>query len=154
MFGNHWHLQRYGPMIDCIPDNTGEQCLNCGWQKPERIKGWPRRNCQNSPDLKPAADKLGLPDPIPPSMAQHLAAWLAAGMPERTAEEQQTIAANGCESRRENGICNALGCNGSNKTIKCEWLIRMQTANCPKNHFGSNREAARQELATALAASP
>lgn len=32
--------------MDCIPDNAGVCCVNCGWQKPDKIKCWPRRNCK------------------------------------------------------------------------------------------------------------
>lgn len=137
-------------MIDCIPDTTGK-CIYCGW-KWKRDTPFPHRNCTNPPDLRPAADKLGLPDPIPPGMAHELLAWMAAGMPERPEEQRQAIAANGCESRREDGICNAYGCAGGRKRIRCEWLARMEGAgNCPKGFFGDPRRAVAAEIEAAKA---
>ena len=38
-------------MIDCLPDPTESFCTACGWKKPERIKGWPRRNCGKQPSM-------------------------------------------------------------------------------------------------------
>ncbi len=66
--------------IDCQPNSTGTYCVNCGWRWKYPIRGWPKRNCPNSPDLRPAADTLGLPDPIPPGMAQTVAKY-AVGQP-------------------------------------------------------------------------
>jgi hypothetical protein len=36
-------------MTDCHPDPTERFCIHCGWKKPERIVGWPRRNCSQQP---------------------------------------------------------------------------------------------------------
>lgn len=135
--------------MDCIADNTKKECVQCGWLKPEKIVGWPHRNCSNPPNIRPAADRLGLPDPIPPGMAQYLGVWLAAGMPERTEEERAAIAGNGCESRRADGCCNALGCANGTKIIRCEWLAGMATGNCPKGLFGDGRRAVKEEIAQA-----
>jgi hypothetical protein len=139
-------------MIDCIPDTTGKKCIHCGWVKPEKIKGWPRRNCQKSPDLEPAAARLGLTLDDCQSFAPQLYQWMKAGYPERPESERAAIAATPCESRREDGICRATGCNGNGKTIKCEWLARMKTSNCPGKMclFGDKRAAVRAEIQKAV----
>lgn len=123
-------------MIDCLPNSEGDLCVNCGWIKPAKIKGWPHRNCPRSPDLAPAAAKLGLTPEQAVPFHREIAQWIAAGMPERTAEEQAAIAATPCESRREDGICDALGCkSGANKSIKCAYLAQMATQSCPLGKF-------------------
>jgi len=66
---------------DCIPNADKSACLACGWKKPERIKGWPRRNCGTQPDLEPAAKRLGLTlADVGPSTSRMLAQY-AAGQP-------------------------------------------------------------------------
>jgi hypothetical protein len=98
--------------------------------------------CTNSPDLRSAADKLGLPDPIPPGLAPLLAKWLVAGYPER--ENWQDVEyLVPCQYRSRDygkeGICNAWGCKNSGpKVIRCEWLYRMATASCPKQLFSAH----------------
>ena len=46
-----------GSMTDCIPNADGTACINCGWKKPAKINGWPRRNCGKlggeNPDQSP-----------------------------------------------------------------------------------------------------
>ena len=79
-------------VIDCIPDNTGVRCVYCGWEWTRLdICAWPRRNCPASPDLLPAAQRLGL-TLLLPAFTRRLAEWLAVGMPERSADEQARIA--------------------------------------------------------------
>lgn len=36
--------------MDCVANATGTACLKCGWIKPAKIKGWPRRNCRKPPE--------------------------------------------------------------------------------------------------------
>jgi hypothetical protein len=38
------------PVFDCVPNHNETVCSVCGWKKPERIIGWPRRNCPKSPN--------------------------------------------------------------------------------------------------------
>lgn len=45
-------------MIDCVSDASGKSCLNCGWVKPEKIVGWPRRNCPASTGLGDTIAKI------------------------------------------------------------------------------------------------
>ncbi len=66
--------------MDCIPNKSGTICINCGWQWKLYPDPWPHHNCTNSPKLRPAADKLGLPDPLPPGLSQTVARY-AAGQP-------------------------------------------------------------------------
>lgn len=123
-------------MINCIPDTTGKVCVNCGWQW-TRDTPFPHRNCPRSPDLKPAAAKLGLTE-WPPALAQLLAQWLVAGCPERSEEEVRRIrnTADGVRCDNADGFCTVTGCDKGEKKIKCEWLARMATASCPKSFFG------------------
>lgn len=32
-------------MSYCLPNADASACARCGWCKPARIKGWPRRDC-------------------------------------------------------------------------------------------------------------
>lgn len=64
--------------MDCIPGDNNI-CVVCGWKW--KGKGpFPHRNCTNPPDLRPAANALGLPDPLLPSLVQTVAKH-AAGQP-------------------------------------------------------------------------
>jgi|GEM_PF-2749401 len=43
----------------CKPDSSETYCIQCGWHKPLRIDGWPRRNCPNAPGAPPRAKGSG-----------------------------------------------------------------------------------------------
>lgn len=138
-------------MIDCIPDAGGKTCIHCGWQW-KRDTPFPRRNCSHAPNLVPAAARLGLTlDGIPAGMHQRLAAWMAHGHPERTAAERAAIATTPCDSRKEDGRCNATSCSGNTKKLHCAFLARLATESCPKGIFGDGRAAVRREIAAATA---
>lgn len=66
-------------MIDCIPSPTKESCVFCGEEWVNDPNGF-YRTCKKSPNLRLAANKLDLPDPLPPGMAQTVAKY-AAGQP-------------------------------------------------------------------------
>ena len=42
-------------MIDCLPNADATACTRCGWVKPAKIKGWPRRNCPQAIDAAEVA---------------------------------------------------------------------------------------------------
>lgn len=73
-------------------------------------------------------------------------------MQERDAAEVARLTTAECESRRDDGMCNALGCKNGEKKIRCEWLARMATENCPKGHFGDARAAIQQQIREAVEA--
>ena len=72
----------------CVSDDTGNVCVHCGWVKRDTINGWPRRNCSNAPDFRPAAEQLGIPEKDRGPYMHALATWQAEGMPERDEDEQ------------------------------------------------------------------
>jgi hypothetical protein len=74
-------------MIDCIPDPSQTKCIHCGWVKSEKIKSWPRRNCPRSPNLEPAAKRLGLTLADCQGFHQELNIWQNHGYPTRTESE-------------------------------------------------------------------
>ncbi len=119
-------------MTDCISDSTGKRCINCGWQW-KRDTPFPRRNCDNPPDLRPAMSKLEWTGAIPPGMAPRLAKWIAEGMPERDAEEVDRLWHAPCDDRRNSGMCGKIGCTKAAKGyhVACLWLARMATESCP-----------------------
>lgn len=139
-------------MIDCIFQPNADnhlQCIQCGWvyprPAPDDPAKYPRRNCTNPPDLKEAAERLGVAsDPILPGMTQYLARWKADDYAER--DDWRELSAAPCESRREDGVCNAIGCKDGEKRIRCEWLARMTVGNCQRGCFGDNRVVLRQEI--------
>jgi hypothetical protein len=102
-------------MFYCIPNAEKTACVNCGWQwtRPD-ICEWPRRNCPKSPDLLPAAERLGLTLDQCQPFIQQLATWMAAGYPERTPEEQADHAAmcQVCEHYGEAVTFPTVCCNG------------------------------------------
>lgn len=119
-------------MIDCLPDARGKSCLNCGWVKPEKIEGWPRRNCAKSPNLLPAAERLGLTLDECQPFIQQLAAWMAAGYPERTEAEQSACkeVCDGCPDHaavEDRCQCNSCSSRGQQLTIP----RRLATWKCP-----------------------
>jgi hypothetical protein len=120
-------------MTDCIPNADQTACINCGWIKPERIKGWPRRNCPASPALLPAAARLGLSLDDVGHYAQALAKWTAAGFPTREQAEVVRIEAEicrPCENYR-NGRCAKCGCRVTASSIAIVSKIKMATEHCP-----------------------
>ena len=138
-------------MIKCIPDKSGRFCVNCGWKWKFPERGWPRRDCPQSPDLRPAADALNLPFPIPPGMAQHLAAWVANGEtpPEELAARDAICTL--CDDKRPLGMpasegdtCNskAKGCGGSGYRPPLSVMQRLPTFRCPAGKWPGDVEKA------------
>jgi len=119
-------------MIDCIPNTTESVCIHCGWKKPERIKGWPKRNCPKSPDLQPAAERLGISLADMGHYAHALARWTAAGFPARDQAEVERCEAIcvACEHYR-NGRCKKCGCCISKNRVAVLNKAKMATETCP-----------------------
>ena len=123
-------------MIDCTPDTTGKVCVNCGWTW-SRDRPFPRRNCPQSPDLHPAADRLGVPFATIGRYAQALAAWIAAGIPERTPEEQAACmaACHGCEYGTPKPQCRAGGCASVDHRPDLVSCWKIATWHCPEKKW-------------------
>ncbi len=143
----------YSLMMDCVPDTAKKRCINCGWQW-KRDTPFPRNECTNPPDLRPAADKLGLPDPIPPGMAQWLAVWVADGCPELSQEEldaRDAVCIN-CDDKRPRGwgfhddrdTCNSKvkGCGGGGYRPPLSVMLRLPKFRCPARKWPGDIEKA------------
>ena len=85
-------------------------------------------------DFEKAAERLGIGNwPITGRLAKLVAAWQAAGYPERTPEEAQQLALLPCEKRRPSGLCEQAGCGKTpDVTVYCHWIARLATARCPR----------------------
>jgi hypothetical protein len=142
-------------MADCLSDPTGQFCLNCGWKKPERIKGWPRRNCGVQPDLAPAAARLGLTLADVGHYAQALARWTAAGFPVREQSEVERIEREICRpcekyvngSWMMGGRCVRCGCRVNTKMALVN-KIAMATETCPLSKWPGDPTADKPSPAT------
>ena len=117
--------------IDCIPDTTDKRCVNCAWQW-KRDTPFPRHNCTNPPDLRPAAATLGITADNIKHYVHALARWTAAGMPTREQAEVKRLEAicRECEHYRK-GRCAKCGCCVSKSRVAVLNKIKMATENCP-----------------------
>lgn len=79
--------------------------------------------------------------PVPVTLTQHLAVWLANGMVERPDWESRWRAP--CEDRRPSGMCGRIECLDKAKVVACKWLVMMSTADCPAGKFAAIRQAER-----------
>jgi len=124
-------------MIDCLPDPTESFCIHCGWKKPERIVGWPRRNCSKSPDLAPGAERLGVSLSDVTHYAQAVATWTAAGFPVREQAEVERIEADLCRPCEKyiDGRCKQCGCQVTASSIPLLNKIKMATESCPQGKW-------------------
>lgn len=118
--------------MDCKPDNGGRKCVVCGWVWNHPNHPFPRRNCDNPPDLRPAASALGISTANIKHYVQALARWTAASMPTRNqaeVERLETICV-ACEHYR-NGRCARCGCCVNKSRVAVRNKIKMATENCP-----------------------
>ncbi len=124
-------------MIDCLPDTTETACLNCGWIKPEKIVGWPRRNCSRSPDLQPAAERLGVTLADAAHYFQALARWTAAGFPVREQAEVERIEREICRPCEEyrDGRCAKCSCQVNSTSWALATKLKMKTEVCPLGYW-------------------
>ncbi len=122
----------------------------CEWVDPIKSDKPPRRNCPASPDLRPAAEKLGIEWKDVPHYAQALAKWTAAGFPTRSQEEVARclrICKGNCEPSDEirvckkpcehysKGRCKLCRCNVNLSRFALVNKIRMGTENCPEGKW-------------------
>ena len=128
-------------MADCSFNSDGPpwQCEQCGWiyardDKPIMSDKPPRVNCPNPPNLKPAAEKLGIKLDDIPHYAQALARWLAAGFPVRTQAEVHRILREHCNETCEayvKGKCRLCRCNVTASRFAVANKVKMATESCP-----------------------
>jgi hypothetical protein len=133
----------------CEPHSDTDRCVYCG----KRCRFWrngkrPPRNCTNPPSLRPAADTLCLPNPIPKGMAQHLAVWLSQGdtPPEEMAARDAICVM--CDAKRPLGTpvfndvdkCNSIakGCGGSGYRPPLCVMQRLPSFRCPASKWPGN----------------
>jgi hypothetical protein len=120
-------------MIDCLPNADNTACVNCGWKKPEKITGWPHRNCPQSTDLQPAAKRLGVSLSDVSHYAQALARWTVAGFPVRDQTEVERIERELCRpcEKYVEGRCKTCGCRVTSSSLAVANKIKMATESCP-----------------------
>lgn len=121
-------------MTDCLPNVDATACIHCGWVKPEKIATWPRRNCPRSPDLAPAAARLGVSLADVGHYAQALARWTAAGFPTRLQAEIERIEAEHCRpcDAYLAGRCSECGCRVTTSGLAVANKIAMATESCSR----------------------
>lgn len=131
---SRWDLHFRGVMmaLNCVLLPGASRCQNCGWKYKYPNRRWPNRNCDNPPDLRPAADKLGITTNNIKHYARALARWTAAGMPTREQAEVERLEAvcRACEHYRK-GRCTKCGCCVSKSRAAWRNKIKMATENCP-----------------------
>jgi hypothetical protein len=126
-----------GDMLECdfqMSDGLWK-CKWCNAVYPKPVLKPPRCDCPKSPDLQDPARYLGIPPKELPLYDHLLRAWIIAGKPERTPEEQGEILelCDQCDLSG-GGECNAT-CRGCKKkgpapALKLSVLVRMATAHC------------------------
>jgi len=90
-------------------------------------------SCRNNPpDLRPAAEKLGISTADIKHYAHALACWVAAGMPTRkqTEVEQLEVICQKCEHYRK-GRCAKCGCCVNKSRVAVHNKIKMGSEHCP-----------------------
>ena len=109
------------------------KCAQCQYEHPKPLKELPfRPHCPNSPDLQPAAERLGISLADMGHYAHALARWTAAGFPTRDQAEVERIEAIcvACEHYR-NGRCKKCGCCVNKSRMAVLNKIKMATESCP-----------------------
>jgi hypothetical protein len=120
-------------MTNCIPKQDTRLCINCG-----KLCRTENRNCSASPDLAPAAEKLGVPFESIGRYAQIVAQWQAAGCQE-LAPEQAAARKAECETCEFNGeACGskASGCGGTVHRPPLKVMQQIPTCRCPEKKPG------------------
>ena len=148
-------------MIDCIPDFSGTTCVNCGWIKPVKIKGWPHRNCPQSPDLQPAADMLGVSLADVGHYVHALARWTAAGFPQPLPGRRAICESNECgEYASLEDRCQCSTCSGHGKRLTIEGvngpvdLRQIATLHCPRGKWPGDPTIESADPATSARGDP
>jgi hypothetical protein len=88
--------------------------------------------CKNSPELKNAADKLGITAKHVAEYASALALWSNAGFPSRKQAEVERLETicRACEYYRK-GRCAKCGCCVNKSRVAVLNKIKMATESCP-----------------------
>ena len=119
----------------CKPDAKGDTCRQCNWHN-RFGPPFPIRPCDNPSDLRPAAERLGLADPLPAGMAPLLAEWIAAGEPMRTAEEEAACFAI-CENCQQHAAledrCQSGQCSQRGRVLTVP--RKLKTYHCPEKRW-------------------
>jgi hypothetical protein len=97
----------------------------------------PLRNCPRSPDLQPAADRLGVSLSDAANYTAALARWTAAGWPTRTEAEVARIFAEHCQvcGNLVEGRCIVCRCRVSAVGLAIGNKVAMETEHCPENRW-------------------
>lgn len=143
-------------VINCFPDSYRRFCIYCG------RKWYRNHNCINPPNLRPAADALGLSDPIPPGMAQHLVVWLAKGdTPPKEMAARDAVCIM-CDKKMPLGSpvlddtdkCNSIakGCGGSGYRPPLQVMQRLPSFRCPAEKWAIKKAESTAVPATVEAA--
>jgi hypothetical protein len=128
------------------------QCPQCKWVYKLKADKPPRRNCPKAPNLRPAAEKLGIEWKDVEHYAQALARWRAAGYPVRTEEETAICfricgggcGTGGCQKPCEHyragkifdgGRCKLCRCGVSESRFALVNKIKMVTESCPDGRW-------------------
>lgn len=151
-------------MIDCVWNEDGPpwKCQQCGWPyerqgEPILSDKPPNRNCPKAPDLRPAAEKLGISWDDVEHYAQALARWTVAGFPVRTQKEVAKcfrICKGDCDGPSDSirvckkpcehyhkgktlhsGRCGKCRCRVNKSRVAVLNLIKMATENCPEEKW-------------------
>ncbi len=118
-------------MTQCEPDAAGN-CLYCG--RPCFARGvHVHRACRQSPDLLPAAEKLGITLDDARHYAAALARWTIAGWPVRPPAEVARIFVDCCQPCEHfaAGRCALCRCRVAPGGLAVANKIRMATEKCP-----------------------
>lgn len=110
-------------------------CQQCGWVY--RGDKEPIRNCPRSPDLQPAADRLGVSLSDAAHYTAALVRWTAAGWPTRPEAEVARIFAEHCQVCADlaDGRCAVCRCRVSAGGLAIGNKIAMETEHCPENYW-------------------
>jgi hypothetical protein len=132
-------MQDHIAVIDCIWNKDGPpwKCQQCDWiyaRKGEPILSDkpPRRNCLKSPDMKLAAEKLGISWDDIQHYGRALARWTAAGFPVRSQSEVKRIHDDICVpcEHHVDGRCRKCGCGVNENRIAIWNKIKMESEHC------------------------
>jgi len=90
------------------------------------------KNCPKSPDLAPAAKKLGVTMADVSHYAQAVARWTAAGFPVRDQAEVERIERELCKpcEKYTDGRCKQCGCRVNQSSLAVANKIKMATEHC------------------------
>jgi len=90
-----------------------------------------------SPDLAPAAERLGVTMTDVSHYAQAVAKWTAAGFPVRDQAEVERIELELCQpcEKYVAGRCKSCGCRVNQSSLAVANKIKMATEHCPQNHW-------------------